>query len=91
MKPEVIMKPFTVHFKNGDSKHYPKTDTEEYQWSLTPSGDLLIYYSEKHAMLAAHIIKDQRTEAHASGTWTKVIVEMEEKENVSDSKILGAD
>lgn len=78
MKPEVIMEPFTVTFSNGDSKYYPKTKTEEYQWSLTPSGDLLIYYTEKHAMLHAAIIKDQRIEAHAKGTWKKVQVEQRE-------------
>lgn len=79
MNKEIISQAFTVNYKNGDSKHFPKDETSEYRWSLTPSGDLLVYYVEKHSLISNAVIKDERIGAWAAGIWTSVIVDQDDE------------
>lgn len=80
MQKEIISQSFTIHFANGDEKHFPKTDTSEYRWSLTPSGDMLVYYVEKHGVISNAIIKDERVFAWAAGVWSAVVVDQDDED-----------
>ncbi len=87
MKPEIISESFRVHFPDGESKDYMKSATTEFRWSLTPSGDLLLFYVEKHALFSGAIVKDERHAAFARGAWTKVEILETETEVVDESVI----
>jgi hypothetical protein len=74
MQPEIISESFRIHYPDGTSEDFMKTDTSEFRWSLTPSGDLLVFYVEKHKLFSSAIIKDERRFALARGSWSKVEV-----------------
>jgi hypothetical protein len=57
---------------SGEVREYLKEENSEYQWSLTPSGDLLIYYKEFHKQFTMAAIKDQRIAAFGAGVWAEV-------------------
>jgi hypothetical protein len=66
-----------------------KQENSEYRWSLTPSGDLLLFYVEKHALISNAIVRDQRHAAYARGAWTKVeILEDEEKGEADEPSVI---
>jgi len=78
MNQKIISQSFEIYFEDGTSKKFLKKvnadgkDLAEYRWSLTPSGDMLIYYVEYHHLLSAAVLKDERIHAYAAGVWTKV-------------------
>jgi hypothetical protein len=87
MNKAVEAHPFTLVLANGDVLEYPKTESEEYHWSLTPSGDLLIYRKTIHAQFSA-VIADERIKAIAAGHWVSVdVIEEEETVNVDTAII----
>ncbi len=65
---------FIITYKDKrPEKKYLNNSTEQYHWSLTPSGDLLVYYKQMHHMFTAAVLKDERIVAHANGVWRDVI------------------
>jgi hypothetical protein len=89
MTPEIISESFRVHFPDGEPQDFIKGENFEYRWSLTPSGDLLLFYVEKHALISNAIVRDQRHAAYARGAWTKVeILEEEEEKGNEDGNII---
>jgi len=64
---------FEVFYMDGSKEVFLNNVTTRYHWSLTPSGDLLIYKKILHAMFASAMIKDERIAAHASGTWKTIL------------------
>ena len=80
---EVICESFEVKFANGETRAFMKGDDSEYQWSLTPSGDLLIYYKEFHKTFTMAAIKDQRIAAYGTGVWSEVVVLSTDEEGES--------
>lgn len=64
---------FIVEHIDGEEDKYLNNTTDQYHWSLTPSGDLLIYYKEMHHMFTAAVLKDERIQAHAAGTWRTIV------------------
>ena len=85
MQQEVICDSFQVIFRDGTVRQFMKTETSEFQWSLTPSGDLLIYYKEYHKKFTMAAIKDQRIAAFGSGVWAEVEILPEEEKEEDDS------
>lgn len=78
--PDVEAQSFMIYMKNGDVKYYMKSEDKQYQWALTPNGDILIYKKEFHATFTTVAVKDERLEAIAQGTWDGVEVIEEEVE-----------
>lgn len=75
MEQEVESVPFTVHFTDGEELYFPCSDTESYQWALTPGGDVLIYHNVYHAQFSVAVVKDRRIAAYAKGTWSRVEID----------------
>ena len=70
---ELECESFTVHFRDGTAIDYPKTEHQEFVWSMSPAGDLIIYEKQYHQTLSA-VIKDARIAAYANGVWGQVLL-----------------
>jgi hypothetical protein len=86
---ELQCESFTVHFRDGTAVDYPKTEHQEFVWSMSPAGDLIIYEKQYHQTLSA-VIKDARIAAYANGVWEKVLLLPEdlrtEDERIADEE-----
>ncbi len=82
---KVICESFRVHFSDGRKpKDFLKGENSEYQWSLTPSGDLLVYYKEYHATFELAAIRDERSAAYATGVWSEIEILKTEEEDATE-------
>jgi len=72
MNQDIDSPSFIVEFMDGREDKYLNNSTTQYHWSITPNGDLLIWYKQMHHMFSAAVVKDERIKAHAASTWRTI-------------------